>query len=48
MEELPRGEKLQELLKQIEKESGGNQGSAIPKGGQEVTPQAGYVMCTCC
>ena len=45
MEELPRGEKLQQLLKQIQLESGGNQGVAVPKGGQEVTPQAGYVMC---
>ena len=47
MEELPRGEKLQQLLKQIQQESGGTQGSAVPKGGQEVTPQAGYVICTC-
>ena len=46
MEELPHGEKLQQLLKQIQQESGGNQGSAVPKGGQEVTPQAGYVMFT--
>lgn len=46
MEELPRGEELQQLLKQIQQESGGNKGNAIPKGGQEVTPQAGYVMST--
>lgn len=46
MEELPHGEKLQQLLKQIQQEAGGKQGTLIPKGGQEVTPQAGFVVKT--
>ena len=41
-ESAPEG-KLKQLLQQIQQDAS-KQGSAIPKGGQEVTPQAGYVQ----
>ena len=43
MEESGSDSKRKQLLKQIQQDDS-EQGSAIPKGGQEVTPQAGYVL----